>query len=235
MTLTISGQVMISLAENSLGEQLSFAVIKEVNFTEVYKVISPSKLEWRDGVAEFHGISINRAGYGYHLLFSTDLDLRGSRECQSGAIDVLVGNAAKLRIIEEPGMSRVYGGKVFLHQPLLHVLDKGNNIVKSDSSLWVAAILYGNPTKTPLKPREPIITHVKEGVAKFKNMFLEKAGEGYRLQYFLLEGYSDDIHDMKASNVTVLGKYETESAPNIYCVVDFMFYSTIWILRLETV
>lgn len=201
---------MISLGENSFGEELSFAVIKEVDFTEVYKVINPSTLEWKDSIAEFQGITINRAGYGYHLLFSTDLDLPGSRECHSKPIDVLVGNPVKLRIIEEPGMSRVYGGKVFLHQPLLHVLDKGNNIVKSDSSLWVAATLYSNPTKTLLQPTEPSIIHVKEGVAKFKHLFLEKASVRYRLKYFLLKGYSDDVRDLKATNVTVLGKYVSE-------------------------
>jgi hypothetical protein len=198
----------VSLADNSYGADLDFDVIKEVNFsTNVYTIRRPSRLNWINGTAEFGGLSIKRAGMGYHLLFSTDLMLSGSRDCQSGAIDVLVGNPMRLRIIEEPVMSIVYGGKVFLHQPILHILDKGNNVVRNDSNSWVAAFLYNNPSNTILLPREPIIIRVKEGVANFKDMRIDKAGEGYRLKYVFLKGNNDDVREAKPTDITVLGKF----------------------------
>jgi hypothetical protein len=196
----------VSLMENLLSERITFGVEQEVEFEELYQVISPDAMEWQNGVAEFRGISVKTAGYQQRLLFSTDLDLPGGNTCLSNDIKVEIGPPHSLVVIEDPIMSPVYGGKAFIHQPLLHVVDKGNNIVDTDSSSRVAVFLFSNPTRTALQPMDMTVIRVENGIARFKNLFLAKAGEAYRFHYSLWSG--DEIRDLEHSNITTLGEYE---------------------------
>lgn len=170
-------------------------------------MISPSIKDWENGIAEFRGISIKTAGYQYRLLFSTDFDLPGGNTCLSSEIAVDAGPPHSLTVIEEPTLGPVYGGKVFIHQPLLHVVDAGNNIVDADSSSRVAVFLYSNPTNAILQPIDMTVTRAENGVVRFKKLLIAQAGQGYRFQYSLLSGSSNDIYNLEHSNITALGEY----------------------------
>jgi len=189
-----------------MSETIAFDIEQEVEFEELYQVISPDTKEWQNGVAEFRGISVKTAGYQQRLLFSTDLDLPGGNTCLSNDIKVEIGPPHSLVVIEEPIMSPAYGGKVFIHQPLLHVVDEGNNIVDTDSSSRVTVFLFSNPTNTVLQPMDMTVIKVEKGIARFKELFLAKFGEGYRFHYSLWSG--NEIRDLEHSNITALGEYE---------------------------
>ena len=182
-----------------------FEVRHEVQFEEVFQVTSPSKLNWENGAAEFCGLSIKIAARDYRLDFTTDVDLPGGKSCLSNPINVSVGPPSALSIVEEPGASDVYGGKAFIYQPLLHVVDAGGNIVERDSSSRVLASLYSNPRDGTLQPFNMTEVTVEEGITRFKKLYIAEAGERYRFKYSLWSASSRGVFE--PTNITALGKW----------------------------
>jgi hypothetical protein len=191
-----STKVNIALANNENSEELVFELLHEVIFEEVYQVHSPKQINWINGTAEFYGLSINSCGDDHRLNFTTDVELPGGSNCLSNNIVVKTGPPHALLLIEEQNMSVVYGGKIFIHQPLLHIVDAGQNILESDSSSRVFASLYSNPgNRGILQPSEFTFATAKKGVVSFENLYIAKAAQSYRLQYTL-----------ERTNITTVGK-----------------------------
>lgn len=201
-------KVAISLAPNPYSEILHMKVMSEVELDESHIVLSPTSKRWINGIAEFEGVSVKKAGVGYQLQFTTDIELPGGNYCLSKSFDVFAGNAHELKVIEEPYMSNVYGGKVFLNQPLLHVVDAGGNIVQeSDSDSVVIAELFQNPTHVIVEPRNGTVVKVKDGIAQFENLFIAKAGKGYIFRYSLHPFAPQSFQQRMNPNITVHGKF----------------------------
>ena len=194
----------IDLENNDNSETLQFQVLHEVKFEEIYQVISPSKLSWENGIAEFDGLSINTVGKGYRLKFTTDVNLPGGNTCISAKIEVSFGEPHALLVIDVPGLDDTFGGKAFIHQPLLHVVDAGGNVVQSDSSSRVVASFFSNPRRSALQPTDMTVVTVDKGVVRFKKLMIAEAAEGYRLQYSLLFAPKNGV--LRPSNITAVGK-----------------------------
>ncbi len=167
-------------------------------FDEIHQVISPNEKQWENGTAEFHGLSIKTVGNSHRLNFTTDVELPGGSNCLSHNIVVNTGPPHALQVIEEQSSGGVYGGKVFANQPILHIVDAGNNLVVSDSSSRVFASLYSNPwggRGNTLKPPGFTYAIAQRGVIEFENLYISEAGKSYRLQYVLGQ-----------TNITIVGK-----------------------------
>lgn len=184
---------------------MKFEIEYEVEFEEIYQVRSPSTLPWENGIAQFYGISIQTADASYQLNFTTDIDLPGGNSFLSDPIYVQSGPPHEIFIIEEPGDGVPYGGKGFIYQPLLHILDAGGNVATQDSTSQVVIEFYSNPTGGNLLPLEQRVAAVEKGVVQFRNLCIDKAGEGYRLQYSLWS--MDENGNLNYANITGLGKY----------------------------
>lgn len=168
----------------------------EVYQVTVYQVISPHELNWTNGTAEFHGLSIKTVGNAHRLNFTTDVELPGGSNCVSSDITVNTGPPHALLVSEEQSSSDVYGGKAFINQPLLHIVDAGDNLVEADSSSRVFASLYNNPGKGgTLKPFGFTFATAEKGVVRFNNLYIAEAAKSYRLQYTL-----------EQTNITAIGK-----------------------------
>jgi hypothetical protein len=102
----------------------------------------------------------------------------------------------------EPGKSRVFGGEVFLMQPVVHVVDSGGNLVNSDSSSVIAVSIFSNPASGELSPKENLIAPVQSGIARFSRLMINKAGKDYRLVYYHL---SND-GETQGTGISIIGR-----------------------------
>ena len=137
-------------------------------------------------------------------MFSTDLNLPGGNECVSLPFSVGVGPANNLVVLEEPSNCTVLGGKAFTFQPRVQVIDAGQNPLLSDSSLVVVASIHSNPSGGNLYPIERISVPVTEGIAQFRNLSIDKAGNGYKLMYSLWQ--KDGLGILTKTDISSHGK-----------------------------
>jgi len=186
-------QVTVQLLNNSHFEALQF------------QEDTPAYLSWENGVAEFHGLSIRSAGSDYRLKFITDLKLTGGNQTVSPTISVQVGKPLKLLVSEEPLTGQVTGGRAFIRQPFLQLLDAGANILSHDSSSKVLASLYNNPNDGTLYPYERTTAPVQNGTAQFKHLSIDRAGVGYRIKYVLWT--NDSSGKMNETDIVSYGSF----------------------------
>lgn len=171
----------------------------DVDFDVAHQILSPNQLDWTNGTAEFHGLSIKTVGHSHQLKFTTDVNIPGGSYFLSENIHVTTGPPFALRVIEEQGLSEVFGGKAFVHQPLLHIVDAGGNIVESDSTSRVVASIYNNPItngESVLHPSSSTIVKAEKGVVRFKSLSIAQAAKLYRLKYWI-----------QNTNITVVGEW----------------------------
>jgi hypothetical protein len=172
------------------------------------EVCSGFNVSFNYGVATFKGLYIRRASE-YRLKFYTDLLLSEGQSVLSDLFNVKTGAARKLELIQEPGNDNVYGGKAFVRQPRLNVVDAGGNLLTSDSSSVVAVYLHSNPYDGELFPDKNLVAPVESGIVQFKHLVIDKAGEGYTLMYRYLiydQGY------LKETEISVIGERTVTSS-----------------------
>lgn len=128
------------------------------------------------GVGTFTNLSIDLAGTGYQLTFTT-----GSlTPAVSTPFAVSVGSANKLSVQTQPGGAS--GGLAFATQPVIHVLDAGNNLVSASSATVTAAITSGTGTAGAALGGTTAQA-ASSGVATFSNLSINLAGTGYSLTF----------------------------------------------------
>lgn len=159
---------------------------------------------WREGIASFRGIMINKAGM-YQLNFTTDLVLTGDQQCHSTNVSVNIGPPHALVIVEEPSENRIYGGEAFKTQPKLHIIDRGDNVLRYDDSSIVFVSIYSNPSNASLAPIGSRIANSSMGVVQFEHLKMDKNGTGFWFRYELYT-FNNDTNDYLDTNITKFGK-----------------------------
>jgi hypothetical protein len=93
-------------------------------------------------------------------------------------IEVVIGSAAQLVVFRQPGDG--IGGLPLNEQPVLAILDAGNNLVQSDSGTEIVAFLFttSNRSSVLLGNRT---SHSLEGYASYSDLGVDKVGTGYRI------------------------------------------------------
>ena len=140
------------------------------------------------GVAQFDGMLIDKVGPLYQLkytatadpLFPNPYQWTGSIFNLSPSFNVLLGVPKSLKLLQAASDAWA-GGTPFQNQPIVALLDGGENIVVTDSTNIVTATLYINPTGYPLLGVKTAKYDL--GIATFQNLAIEKHGEGYGIKY----------------------------------------------------
>lgn len=155
------------------------------------------------GIASFEGLYINEARTDYSLKFTTDMELEGATVVESNTFSVGIGPAASIVLVRDASDGTVYGGKAFTPQPRAEVHDAGGNVVTTDSRSAIEITFYSNPSGGILSPLERTTEHLDHGNAQFRGLWIDKAGEDYRLAYTFLEYENEELLH---TSITTLGK-----------------------------
>ncbi|GMF43046.1 unnamed protein product [Phytophthora fragariaefolia] len=169
VTATTEGSVRIEIEVNPVGGTLQPAALLNVSIVR--------------GIARFRGAFIDVAGSPYKLRYTTDLALAGGSTVVTNPFTVAAGVCNKLNLTSTPGTSK--GGKAFLTQPVLQLLDSGGNILEADSSSIIRVTIAANPSRGKLTPTDALTANVQKGVAIFRSLKIDKAGNGYSLRFTL--------------------------------------------------
>jgi hypothetical protein len=156
-----------------------------------------------DGLASFRGLYINEADT-YSLQFVTDLTLDGSSEVVSNTFSVGDGPAASIVLVHDASDGAVFGGNAFTVQPRVEVHDEGGNVLRTDSRSAIQVSIYSNPSGGVISSIQGTIATLDRGVAQFRGLSIDKAGEDYRLMYSFLKYEEDRLVGTSVSKI--LGK-----------------------------
>jgi hypothetical protein len=143
------------------------------------------------GVVTFADLAIDLAGTGYTLTFMAS----GLAPAMSAGVDITVGPAARLAIIQQPGDA--WHANNLKRQPRVAVVDAGGNIVVSDNLTVITAELV------TMAPGLPILEGTVDrtvvlGVAKWNDLRISDNGQ-HRLR-FTTSGFSP----VMSSNIHVV-------------------------------
>ncbi|KAG6962697.1 hypothetical protein JG688_00008480 [Phytophthora aleatoria] len=172
------GNVVAAVTESSVRIEI------EVN--PVGGVLQPAALlnvSIVGGIARFRGAFIDVAGSPYKLRYTTDLVLDGGSTVVTNPFTVAAGECSRLQF--NTTLGEATGGKAFLIQPVLKLLDSGGNVLEADSSSRVRVTIAANPSRGTLTPADGLTVRVQKGVATFRSLKIDKAGNGYSLQFTL--------------------------------------------------
>ncbi|KAE9243257.1 Gamma-tubulin complex component 2 [Phytophthora fragariae] len=189
VTTTTEGSVRIEIEVNPVGGVLQPAGLLNVSIVS--------------GIARFRGTFIDVAGSPYKLRYTTDLVLVGGSTVVTNPFTVAAGVCNKLNLTSSPGTSK--GGKAFLTQPVLKLLDSGGNVLQADSSSIIRVTIAANPSRGTLTPTDALTAKVQKGVAVFRSLKIDKAGNGYSLR-FTLYNKVDGKNTWKKSDVVQVSK-----------------------------
>lgn len=81
------------------------------------------------------------------------------------------------------------------------MVDVGGNLVVSDSLSLISVSIYSNPSGGTLFSYTNLITPVKFGIAQFKHLSIDKAGEGYSLLYSYINCHQGNTKDTQISAI----------------------------------
>ncbi|KAL4086352.1 hypothetical protein PRIC1_014479 [Phytophthora ramorum] len=166
---TTEGSVRIEIEVNPVGGLLLPAAVLNVSIVA--------------GIGRFRGTFIDVAGSPYKLRYTTDLLLVGGSTVVTNPFTVAAGVCNRLELTSTPGGSK--GGKAFLTQPVLKLLDSGGNTLEADSSSIIRVTIAANPSRGTLTPADALSANVYKGVAVFRSLKIDKAGNGYSLRFTL--------------------------------------------------
>lgn len=169
VTATSEGSVRIEIEVNPVGGLLLPAAILNVSIVS--------------GIARFLGVFIDVAGSPYKLRYTTDLALAGGNTVVTNPFTVAAGVCNKLVITSTPGTSK--GGKAFNIQPVLKLIDSGGNTLEADSTSRIRVSIAANPSRGTLTPTDALVADVRNGIAVFRSLKIDKAGNGYSLRFTL--------------------------------------------------
>ena len=171
VTSISSGDVRASLVDSPGGtEQLLPAANRQATFI--------------DGYATFDNLYINESGSTFQISFNTSYSA-GIPDLLSTTFAVAVGSPYFLAFDEDflISSSTVRAGEFFKVAPRIKILDKGLNLVSTDSSSKIEVSISGNPSGSTLLPLDSTSVVAKEGLASFSSLSLDKVGTGYTLLF----------------------------------------------------
>ncbi len=141
-----------------------------------------------DGITIFDGLSIDVAGSGYILEFTTSLILPDNRVVQSREFTVSVGPASGLLLLENPALGTlVKAGQALPVQPQLAVVDAGGNRLVEDSASAVQVSISASPTKAKIEPEYLTFEVLSHGVATFSGLRISIEGRAYTMRFTLYD------------------------------------------------
>lgn len=135
------------------------------------------------GVGKFQGAYVDVAGSPYTLRYTTDLVLPGGSSIDTNPFTVAAGVCNNLVLLNTPVQAT--GGKAFGVQPVLKLIDSGGNTLKDDSSSVLYVAIMSNPSNGVLSPPQSLKAYVRQGVATFRGLRIDKAGDDYTLEFTL--------------------------------------------------
>eukprot|EP00957_Ditylum_brightwellii_P127322 9708303-Ditylum_brightwellii.AAC.1 len=65
--------------------------------------------------------------------------------------------------------------------------------------MLIVAALYSNPSNGTLSPDNSRYAPVREGIAQFRNLSIDKTGIGYRLSFTLMKRDGEHLIEMKVA------------------------------------
>lgn len=135
------------------------------------------------GLAKFQGVYIDVAGSPYTLRYTTDLVLPGGSLIETNPFTVAAGVCNNLILLNTP--IEASGGKAFAIQPVLKMIDSGGNTLEEDSSSMIRVMISSNPSNGVLSPSQQLKAYVRQGIAIFRSLRIDKAGDDYSLVFTL--------------------------------------------------
>jgi RHS repeat-associated protein len=125
-----------------------------------------------NGVADFSGCAVDKAGMGYSLTASD-----GAARAQSSSFDISVGPPAQLAFTAQPGGGT--GGTAWANQPTVTIEDAGGNQVITDTTSVSLSVTAGtgNGTLTCAANALPAVM----GTAVFTGCQIDKKASAYTL------------------------------------------------------
>lgn len=77
-----------------------------------------------------------------------------------------------------------FGGEVFSANPIVGVVDKGGNVIKSINTGTVTATLTTTPTGLEkMHPKNSITVPIIDGMANFTGLYINEAGYPYQMTF----------------------------------------------------
>ncbi|OQR91459.1 hypothetical protein THRCLA_08991, partial [Thraustotheca clavata] len=167
-----SGTVSVAIANNPVGGILTPTIAYTVSFYQ--------------GFGKFYDLQIDKAGGPYTLKFTGDasLALPGGNTYTTFPFTVAIGPPSTMSITAYP--LAAIGGSAFVTQPTIQLLDAGGNTLPSQPGMLIAATIYANPSMGTLYPSIETRVSVTNGIASFKNLRIDKAGNNYILRFAIL-------------------------------------------------
>ncbi len=165
------------------------------------------------GEALFDGLYVVKADVSCKLNFITNLPLEGGTSCASSTFSVKVGNASSLDINNYVPVT-VTAGLPFVIQPRVCLVDAGKNILRNENSLTARVYFGRNPAEGSLLPVTHVVAPFHHGVAQFKRLFIDKAGQGYVLCFDLME--ADGKTKYNETEIVACGKLYDVSTCHLF-------------------
>lgn len=101
---------------------------------------------------------------------------------RSGFFEVKVGASPyKLAFVDYPGTAT--GGVPFNPQPLIAVVDRGSNIIRTWNEGYVTAAIGISPDGAVLMPPSGLTVPIAKGLATFLSLYIDLAGFPYTLTF----------------------------------------------------
>jgi len=177
-----------------------------------------------DGQAHFEGLAIRLIGW-YVLEFRFE-DLTSIRyhKCESQIFQTLPGPPASV-ILDRPIPSKTEAGLAFHDQPRIRVVDRGGNLVGSPQNrrLGVSVFFETNPNisnQGMILPLEKSNAPVIDGVAQFKHLNINKAGENYRLVFNLVHISEKSTDQMWTPTMCNVHSFDNKHTENVTLIIS---------------
>ena len=144
--------------------------------------LSPRRLEVTtvNGIAQFVGLTIDRARTCYQLNFSAP----GLESARSDRFDVLPGKVRQLLIKRQPALP--IPGQVLKTQPVVHLTDWGQNPVRYLRDRVEVKLVPGNATTDNAQEMKLYGTNVLrtvDGVVEFTDLMVYHVGKNFRFEF----------------------------------------------------
>jgi len=98
-----------------------------------------------------------------------------------------------------------FGGKAFITQPNVVLIDAGGNQLVNDKTSLVFVEIATNPSLGELSPRSRARVTVIQGVAQFMNLRIDKSGNNYALKFTLHLPVDNTLTTYEQTKLFVLG------------------------------
>lgn len=126
---------------------------------------------------------IKSAGTGYSLkIVGLDSKFVGFASVTTSQFDVRIGPVFRLSFVSFVGIA--LGGLSFNPNPSISIADRGGNKISEFNFGTVTAYISKSPTPNePLLPSDKCVANIKDGLAVFQKLFINRAGYPYVLGF----------------------------------------------------